>query len=79
MGGNLPRFASDLNVFVTREEAPALCTAILALFRDEGPRESRLRARLKFLIEDWGLDRFRDEVERRYGRLTPAGNDEVTV
>jgi ferredoxin-nitrite reductase len=79
MGGKMPRFASDLDAFVTPDEAPGLCTAILALFRDEGPRESRLRARLKWLIDEWGLGRFRDELERRYGPLTPAGNDEITA
>lgn len=75
MGGRDPRFATDLDAFVTPDEAPRLCTTILALFRDEGPRDSRLKARLKWLIKEWGIERFRDEVERRFGPLSSAGVD----
>ena len=75
MGGREPRFATDLDAFVTPEEAPRFCTTILALFRDEGPRDSRLKARLKWLIKEWGIERFRDEVELRFGPLARAGDD----
>jgi ferredoxin-nitrite reductase len=77
MGGKMPRFGSDLDAFVTPEEAPRLCEAILSLFRDHGPRENRQKARLKWLIEEWGIERFRDELQRYYGPLTSAGRDEV--
>jgi ferredoxin-nitrite reductase len=77
MGGKMPRFAGDLDVFVTPDEAPRLCEAILILFRDHGPRENRQKARLKWLLEEWGIQRFRDELQRYYGPLTCAGRDEV--
>jgi ferredoxin-nitrite reductase len=71
------RIATPLDVFVTPEEAPALCAAIVLIFRDYGPREARNKARLAFLLDDWGVTRFRQVLEDRMGyRLTPAGRDE---
>jgi ferredoxin-nitrite reductase len=73
-GGFRP--ASPLDVFVPLEQAAELCLAITLLFRDEGLRESRGRARLAFLVEAWGVARFREELERRLGRrLATAGAD----
>ena len=73
-GGFTP--ARALDVFVRPEEAAALCAAITLLFRDHGPRETRSRARLAFLLEDWGLERFRTALEERLGRpLERAGRD----
>jgi ferredoxin-nitrite reductase len=68
--------ATDLDAFVPPPEAPEICAAIALLFRDHGPREARSRARLAFLVEDWGAERFRKELEVRLGRpLPPAGRD----
>jgi len=51
---------------------------VLEVFRDHGPRESRQQARLKVLLREWGISRFRAEVERELGHpLAPAGQDEV--
>lgn len=71
VGGGLstsPRFSKDLGVLVGPEEVVELCAAIAAVFRDEGNRENRKKARLKFLIEQWEVPRFRDAVEARLGR-----------
>ena len=62
-----PRTA-DLLGFCTPEEAVDLAEKIVTVQRDWGNRESRKRARLKYTIEDRGLDSFRAEVERRLGR-----------
>ncbi|HJX09624.1 MAG TPA: Rieske 2Fe-2S domain-containing protein, partial [Candidatus Binatia bacterium] len=44
--------------------------------RDHGARELRTKARLAFLIESWGVEKFRNELERRVDRpLCPAGKD----
>jgi len=76
MGSGGYRIASPLNVFITPKEAAALCSHIVTVFRDHGPRESRTKARLAFLIEDWGVERFRRELERCVDRpLDAAGND----
>ena len=71
------RIASPLNVFVTPGEAAALCSHIVGIFRDHGARESRTKARLAFLIESWGTEKFRNELERRVDRpLASAGMDQ---
>ena len=60
-GGFRP--ASDLDVFVRPEEAARLCSHITLLFSDHGPREARNKARLAFLLDDWGIPRFRQELD----------------
>jgi ferredoxin-nitrite reductase len=73
-GGYTP--TQSLDVFARPEEAADICTAITEIFRDHGPRESRSRARMTFLVQDWGVQRIRDEVASRLGRtLEPAGRD----
>ena len=75
-GSGGPVFAASLDAFVLPAEAAEVCAAIALLFRDHGPRESRSRARLAFLVEAWGAERFRKELEVRLGRpLPPAGRD----
>ena len=71
IGGGLsttPRFSKDLGALVAPEEVVELCAAIASVFRDEGNRANRKRARLKFLVEQWEIPRFREEVEARLGR-----------
>jgi len=58
------RLASPLG-FVTAEQAPILVCALVGLFRDHGERGDRKHARLKYLIEDWGPERFRAALEAR--------------
>ena len=75
-GSGGPRFATALDAFVTPGEAAELCAAIALIFRDHGPREARSRARLAFLVDEWGGERFRKELETRIGRdLSRAGRD----
>jgi ferredoxin-nitrite reductase len=70
------RAASPLDVFVRPESAAALCSHIALIFRDHGSRSARNRSRLAFLVEEWGVERFRNELRRRVGkRLSPAGDD----
>jgi ferredoxin-nitrite reductase len=73
-GGYTP--ARPLDVLVRPEDAPELCGHIVRIFRDYGPRETRNKARLAFLIDDFGLGWFRGELEKRWGRpLLRAGED----
>ena len=75
-GSGGPRFGTDLDAFVTPEEAAEVCAAIALIFRDHGSREARGRARLAFLVDEWGGERFRKELETRLGSpLPPAGRD----
>ena len=61
-----PRTA-DLLGFCKPEQAIAVAESIVTVQRDWGNRENRARARLKYTIEDRGLDNFREEVEKRAG------------
>ena len=79
MGSGGYRIASPLNLFVTVDEAAAVCSQIVLIFRDHGARELRTKARLAFLVEAWGVEKFRKELERRVDRpLASAGIDQRT-
>jgi sulfite reductase beta subunit-like hemoprotein len=72
VGGGLstwPRLADDLGVFVPVAEALEVLRGILDVWReDRRYRLSRTRARLKFMVDDVGPQRFRQRVEERLGR-----------
>jgi len=53
--------------FATPEQVIAVCEAIVKVQRDFGNREDRKRARLKYLIADWGVAKFRETVEQYFG------------
>ena len=61
-----PRTA-DVMGFCTTKDAVAVAEAVVTVQRDWGNRSNRKHARLKYTIEDRGLDVFRAEVERRSG------------
>lgn len=66
-----PRVA-DLIGFCRTEDALAVAEAVVTVQRDWGDRVNRKHARLKYTIEDRGLDNFREQVERRSGvKLDP--------
>jgi ferredoxin-nitrite reductase len=60
--------AIPLDVWVTPDQVVALCRSILELFRDHGPRANRQKSRLMWLIDEWGIDRFRSEVAAHLGQ-----------
>ena len=67
-----PRLA-DVIGFCPPEDAIAVAEAVMTAQRDFGDRKNRKHARLKYTIDDHGLDWFKGEVERRLGRaLAPA-------
>jgi sulfite reductase (NADPH) hemoprotein beta-component len=67
-----PRTA-DMMGFCATKDAVAIAEAVVTVQRDWGDRSNRKHARLKYTIEDRGLDVFRAEVERRAGVLfSPA-------
>lgn len=71
--------AIPLNVWVKPEEVVSLCKAIVEIFRDHGLRLNRQKARLMWLIDEWGLEKFRTEVENHWGQnfKTAAPKDEI--
>jgi sulfite reductase (ferredoxin) len=62
-----PRLADSLG-FVPAEDVFHIVKAVVAVQRDYGRRDDRKQARLKYLIADWGIDKFRDVVEQYYGK-----------
>ncbi len=76
LGSGGYRIANPLDMFVNPAEAFDVCRAVIRIFRDHGPRENRTQARLAFLVDEWGVERFREEVEKLVGKtLSPAGAD----
>lgn len=77
VGGGLstnPMLAKRVGVFVRSEEAAEVWHAVTSIFRDYGYRRNRMRARLKFLIADWGVEKFRQVLQDEYlGRELPDG------
>ncbi len=57
-----PRLADPL-AFVPYEEVLRVVTVIVEVQRDHGNRENRRRARLKYLVDEWGVERFKTKVE----------------
>ena len=64
--GSFPAIAQPL-AFVPADHILAVLQAILAVYRDHGNRLQRSRARMKYLIHDWGMPRFREMVQRYAG------------
>jgi sulfite reductase (ferredoxin) len=69
VGGGLstnPMLAQRLGAWVPLDEVPDVWEAVVSLFRDYGYRRLRAKARLKFLIKDWGVEKFREVLETEY-------------
>jgi sulfite reductase (ferredoxin) len=61
-------------------QVPEVWAAVTSLFRDYGYRRLRHRARIKFLVADWGPERFREVLEKEYlGYALPDGPPPVNV
>jgi sulfite reductase beta subunit-like hemoprotein len=70
VGGGLstePHLGQHLGVFITPEEALNVLEKITAIYRDHGYRKSRKHARLKYLVADWGAEKFRARLEEYLG------------
>ncbi|MGJ9412106.1 nitrite/sulfite reductase [Aeromicrobium sp. CF4.19] len=69
VGGGLstnPMLAQRLGAWVPIDEVPEVWEGIVSIFRDYGYRRLRSRARLKFLVADWGIETFRDVLQGEY-------------
>jgi ferredoxin-nitrite reductase len=71
--------AVPLNVWVNPRDVVALSEAVLLVYRNNGPRANRQKSRLMWLIDEWGLDKFRAEVEKQLSHplQTAAPKDEI--
>ncbi|MEU5434564.1 nitrite/sulfite reductase [Streptomyces sp. NPDC020719] len=69
VGGGLstnPKIGVRLGAWVPLEEVPDVWAGVIGIFRDYGYRRLRTRARLKFLVADWGPEKFRRILEDEY-------------
>jgi len=69
VGGGLstnPMLGQRVGAWVPLQEVPEVWAAVTSVFRDYGYRRLRSKARLKFLIKDWGIDKFREVLETEY-------------
>ncbi|MCH9816170.1 MAG: nitrite/sulfite reductase [Actinomycetia bacterium] len=77
VGGGLstvPKLAVRLGVWVANEDVADVWQGVISIFRDYGYRRLRNKARLKFLVADWGAEKFRQVLEDEYlGHKLPDG------
>ncbi|MFI6815173.1 nitrite/sulfite reductase [Nonomuraea sp. NPDC050328] len=69
VGGGLstnPMFAKRIGVFVRPDQVADVYGGVIGIFRDYGYRRLRHRARIKFLVNDWGVEKFREVLETEY-------------
>ncbi len=69
VGGGLStaaHLAERLGAFVAPERVAEVWEGVTSIFRDYGYRRLRNRARLKYLVADWGAERFREVLETEY-------------
>ncbi|MEU6143951.1 nitrite/sulfite reductase [Streptomyces sp. NPDC047081] len=73
VGGGLstnPKIGVRLGAWVPLEEVPDVWAGVVGIFRDYGYRRLRTRARLKFLVADWGPEKFRQILQDEYLKRT---------
>src|SRR4051812_41291910 len=69
VGGGLstnPMLAQKAGVWIPLEDVPDVWEAVASTFRDYGYRRLRSRARLKFLVADWGIAKVREVLAKEY-------------
>jgi sulfite reductase (ferredoxin) len=69
VGGGLstnPMLAQRTGVWIPLDEVADVWEGVTSIFRDYGYRRLRSRARLKFLVADWGIEKFREVLEKEY-------------
>ncbi|KQY64177.1 MULTISPECIES: nitrite/sulfite reductase [unclassified Nocardioides] len=69
VGGGLstnPMLAKKLGVWIPLDEVADAWEGVVSIFRDYGYRRLRSKARLKFLVADWGVEKFREVLENEY-------------
>jgi sulfite reductase (ferredoxin) len=82
VGGGLstnPMLAQRVGAWVPLDEVPEVWEGVVSIFRDYGYRRLRSRARLKFLVADWGIEKFREVLENEYLHRTLVDLDAPPV
>ncbi|WP_110205685.1 nitrite/sulfite reductase [Nocardioides daejeonensis] len=82
VGGALstnPFLAAKMGVWIPIDEVADVWEGVISIFRDYGYRRLRSRARLKFLVKDWGIEKFREVLETQYLKRALISNPSPTV
>ncbi|OPJ59134.1 nitrite/sulfite reductase [Clostridium chromiireducens] len=82
VGGGLsasPHLAQKLDIFVKPKDVLKVAEGVCTIFRDYGYREKRTRARLKFLVADWGSEKFKDKLIEFTGDMPTSGEDKLST
>ncbi|NPA41024.1 MAG: FAD-dependent oxidoreductase [Aquificae bacterium] len=77
IGSGGPVKAVDMDMFIEPYEAPDLCKAVFDIYITFGNRDNRSKNRLFFLIQEWGVDRFREEIEQRLYKAMPSKGEDL--
>lgn len=59
------QFATDSGLLIKPEQSVAVAAAMIRVFVDHGDRTDRKKARMKYLVDKWGVERFIAETEKR--------------
>ena len=59
------QFATDCGLLLRADQTVAVAAAMIRVFSENGDRTDRKKARLKYLVDRWGVERFLEETERR--------------
>lgn len=59
------QFAADCGLLLRPDQTVAVAAAMIRVFNDHGDRTNRKKARLKYLVDKWGVDKFLAETEKR--------------
>lgn len=82
VGGGLstnPMLAQPLGSWIPLDEVPEVWAGVTGIFRDYGFRRLRNRARMKFLVAQWGVEKFREVLETEYLNRKLIDGPEVPI
>ncbi|MBN4054282.1 nitrite/sulfite reductase [Nitrospira defluvii] len=71
--GSHPKLAQRYTDFLPIDEVLPFCEAILKLFDTHGNRRNKSKARMKFILENWGMDKFKEEMARILAEIKDIG------
>ena len=72
--------AVPLGVWVPpNDDVVEICRAILTVYRDHGSRANRQKSRMMWLIDEWGMDKFRSMIEQQMGKSLATATEEDLI
>lgn len=74
---NRPHLGQQLDLFVRPEQVVDVAVGVTRVFRDYGYRQKRHRSRLKFLVADWGVEKFLEVLTEEIGPYPTRGEDRI--